>query len=194
MGKLKSISLIPIMIILALVISYHIYYHFMDNVAEKEVENFLAKKDIKEISTNNVEKINTIKEKIQGVLEIPKIKLKKEFYDINSNENNVNKNIMILKESKMPNINNSILFIAAHSGNANISFFKNLDLLELDDNIIIHYQNKKYYYTVSKIYELKKDGTLTVNKNIHENMLVLTTCSKNKDKQLIVVSKLFQTI
>lgn len=191
MKKVKAISL---MLILALVVSYHIYYHFMDNVKEKEVESFLVKEDTKEISTNNVEKINTVKEEIKGVLEIPKIKLKKEFYDINSKENNVNKNIMILKESKMPDINNSILFIAAHSGNSTVSFFKNLDLLELDDNIIIHYKNKKYKYNVSEIYELKKDGKLIVNKNIHENILVLTTCSKNKDKQLVIVSKLIKVI
>ena len=194
MERIRPISMMIAIFSLALVISYHIYYHFIDNVNISKVDNYIIKEETKELSTNKVEKIN-IKEKdaILGVLEIPKINLKKAFYDIESSENDVNKNIEILKGSKMPDIAQSALFIAAHSGDSYLSYFKNLDLLQLNDNVIIHYQNSKYYYSISDIYEINKDGKINVNKNIHENILVLTTCSKNKGKQLVVIAKMITT-
>jgi LPXTG-site transpeptidase (sortase) family protein len=95
---------------------------------------------------------------------------------------------MVLEGSKMPNT----LFLAAHSGNSVISYFKKLDKLVIDDEVIIHYQNKKYYYQVSDIYEVEKTGFIDINKNIHENILVLTTCSKDDTKQLVVKAKLIK--
>ena len=195
MEKIRPISLFIAIFIIALVISYHIYYHFIDEINDKVVNNYIENEIVEEISTNNVEKINIPekKEKILGIIEISKINLKKGFYNINSKENNVNKNITILKGSEMPNIKGSTLILAAHSGDSYLSYFKDIDLLKLDDKIIIHYNNIKYNYLVNDIYELPKNGKITFNKNINENILVLTTCSKNKDKQLIVVSKLSST-
>ena len=90
----------------------------------------------------------------------------------------------------MPSEDNGTFILAAHNGNSYLSFFKDLDKLKIDDIVIIHYNNKKYYYSVNDIYEENKNGKININKNIHENILVLTTCSNNKNKQLIIVSKL----
>ena len=191
MQRIRHISLIAIIFFIALFISYHIYYYFVDNVNNELVREYIEEEKI--ISTNNVEKINTtVKDKIIGVLEIPKINLKRGFYNISSKENDVNKNIIVLKESSMPDAINSALYLAAHSGNSPISFFQNIDLLKINDQIIIHYQNKKFNYVVSDIYETDKTGYINVNKNIHENILVLTTCSKKESKQLIVKAKLIK--
>ncbi len=180
-----------IIFFIALFISYHIYYHFVDNVNNELVKEYIEEEKI--ISTNNVEKINNIvTDKIIGVLEIPKINLKKGFYDISSKENDVNKNITVLNGSSMPDTVNSSLYLAAHSGDSPISFFQNIDLLKINDQIIIHYQNKDYYYVVSDIYEINKTGYINVNKNIHDSILVLTTCSKNESKQLIVKAKIIK--
>lgn len=193
MEKVRSFSLLIMIFVFSLLPSYIIYYHFNDNgdvYLEDNIESSITEK----ISTNNVEKINNKENSIKGIVTIPKIKLRKSFYDINSKENDVNKNICVLKESIMPDSHGSTLFLAAHSGNSNVSYFKNLHLLKIDDEVIIDYNNHKYYYIVNNIYEMEKNGKISVTKNINETHLVLTTCSENKGKQLIVVSKLFQTI
>ena len=194
----RPISLMIIIFIIALIISYKIYYHFTDNVGNYYVNNDIKIDDVKALSNVSVNKIDNdikeIKEKYIGIIDIPKIKLKRVFYNINSSLNDVNKNIMVLKGSKMPNIKGGTLFLAAHSGNSNISFFRNIDLLNIDDEIMIYYNNKVYFYIVSDSYETVKNGKISINKNINENILVLTTCSKNKDKQLIVVSKLVKNM
>ncbi len=195
----RPISLIYLIFIIALICSYHIYYYFINQEKDIIVDNYInSEKKVSKINEepeNIVEKINNVKEEeIIGFLEIPKINLKKGFYNIDSPSNNVNKNITILNGSIMPNENNSIFILAAHSGNSYLSFFKDLDKLKIDDIVIIHYNNKKYYYSVNDIYEENKNGKININRNIHENILVLTTCSNNKNKQLIIVSKLIKTV
>lgn len=123
-----------------------------------------------------------------GILIINKINLKKELYDINSTNNTIEKNITILKGSIDPSYNNSILFIAAHSGSGKLAFFKNLNQLQINDEIILIYKNKKYTYHVNKIWEQEKSSYIDVYKNT-KKQLVLTTCSPtNKNKQLIISS------
>ena len=58
-----------------------------------------------------------------GYLKINKINLKEKLYNINSKENNIEKNITILKGSILPDKDNSIIFIAAHSGTGKIAYF-----------------------------------------------------------------------
>ena len=93
-----------------------------------------------------------------AVLEIPKINLKKGLYNYNSIYNDVDKNIEILDNSKMPNKENSILILASHSGNSSVSYFKNLDKLLNGDSVIVYYNNVKYYYRIIDIYLEKKNA------------------------------------
>lgn len=123
-----------------------------------------------------------------GTLIINKINLKKELYDINSKNNTIEKNVTILKGSIDPSYNNSIFFIAAHSGNGKLAFFKNLDKLQINDEIILIYKNNKYTYHVNEILEQEKSSYIDVYKNT-KKQLVLTTCSPtDKNKQLIINS------
>ena len=102
---------------------------------------------ISEAKTNNT--INypkfIIKEKTNkiGYLQIDSIKIKEPIYEINSKENNIEEHVTILKESILPENDNSIVFIAAHSGTGNIAYFKNLDKLNINDLIILKINNKK---------------------------------------------------
>ena len=117
---------------------------------------------------------------------IEKINLKQPFYNISNKNNTIEKNIEVLKESIMPNKNNSIIFIAAHSGEGEIAYFNNLINLEINDELIIYYKNKYYKYTIIEIYEESKNGYIHVNKN-KENQLILTTCHPyNSNKQLVI--------
>ena len=113
------------------------------------------------------------------------------FYNYQSSNNNVDKNITLLNNN-LPDSKNGLMVIAAHSGNSYLGFFKNLDKLVINDIVEIYYHNKIYYYIVDDIYEEDKDGSINYQKNNQDNVLILTTCSKKKDKQLIVVSKLWK--
>ena len=146
---------------------------------------------ISEAKTNNT--INypkfIIKEKTNkiGYLQIDSIKIKEPIYEINSKENNIEEHVTILKESILPENDNSIVFIAAHSGTGNIAYFKNLDKLNINDLIILKINNKKYKYVVKEIWEENKNGYINVNKE-KEKQVVLTTCSPNKHNLQLVIN------
>ena len=193
MKNVKPISLIMLIFAVALFSSYHIYnyclYKFNNKIVDKYIEIESTKKNY---PLDIVDKKEDAKEEFLGVLEIPKINLKKGFYNITSINNNVNKNIQILTNSQMPDIPNSTMIIAAHSGNSYLGYFKKLNQLLIGDQISIYYHNKKYTYVISSSYETLKNGELTIIKNTNEKVLVLTTCSKNNNQQLVVMSKLLK--
>lgn len=142
------------------------------------------------ISINNNVISNTPKELPIAKIIIPKIKIDNSIYSINSNENTVEKNVMILKESILPNNDESIIFLAAHSGNGDIAYFNDLNKLDINDTLIFQYKNYNYYYIINDKYEIDKDGDIELNKT-SPNQLVLTTCSTtNKAKQLLINSNL----
>ncbi len=130
------------------------------------------------------------KENYLGILEIPKIKLKRGFYNIESKNNNVNKNIQVLKKSQLPYIENNILVLASHSGNGIYSYFNKIDNLNISDLLYIYYLDKKYIYEINDIYKIEKNGNLEISYT-NNSQLILTTCDKlDKTKQLVIKSQL----
>lgn len=175
------------LIILAITIftSYHLGV-FVLNQNEKMLVTNYFNTAVKDITITNQNETN--EDSYIGVLEIPKINLEKGFYSINNIHNTINKNIEVLKNSSMPNNSNSILAIAAHSGNGKNAYFTNLDKLDINDLIYIYFDNYKYTYEVKDIHNTIKDGNIEVDKN-NETVLVLTTCNeKDKTKQLVVTA------
>lgn len=135
----------------------------------------------------NIKQILTNNEKELLIISIPKIKLIKKVYNINSKLNNININVEILSSS---DLNNNIFFLAAHSGNNINNYFNNLTYLYKEDQIYLKIGNKLYTYSVNNIYYINKTGYLEIPENI-SNTLVLITCSTtHKNKQLIIESKL----
>ena len=190
MKEKKHISLIIIMISLSLFCCYHIYYYFLDKGNSNLIRNYYIS-ETNEETKPIVKKINNENEEYLGILKIPKINLRQGFYNINSKNNNVSKSVTILNESTMLNNNGSIIYLTAHSGSGYLAFFKDLNKLVINDMIYLDIDGNHYKYIVNEIYELKRNGKIMVNHNIHENYLVLSTCS-NKDKQLVVISKLIR--
>ena len=150
---------------------------------------------------SNYEKINTssivrISDKPK-VLPIARVIIKdigvdEGLYDPKSSLNSVDKNVTILEKSILPDNQNSIIFLAAHSGEGSIAYFNDLDKLEIGQEIIIQYKKYNYYYLIDKIFEEEKDGDIEINKTSNQQ-LVLTTCSKtNYKKQLIINSNLIK--
>ena len=197
MSEKKPFSILIIIFTLALFCSYHIYYHFSNMVNDSLINNYYEKENNEE---NNpqlvVEKTNAngSKEEYIGILTIPKIALREGFYQVDSPNNNVNNSVTLLKESIMPEVSGSIIYLAAHSGSGNLAYFKNLNKLTENDIVTINYNKHEYHYIINNIYEMPKNGEITVNRNIKEDYLVLTTCSNNKNMQLIITAKMLDRI
>ena len=125
---------------------------------------------------------------ILGTITINKINLKNNLYNIDDTRNNIEENVTILKESVMPDKDNSIIFLAAHSGTGKIAYFERLNELKVNDLIKLKLKDKTYYYKIIEIFEKDKDGFIDISKT-KEKQLVLTTCSPSKkNKQLIINS------
>jgi len=126
-----------------------------------------------------------------GVLEIPKINLKRGFLDLNSKYNKVNYNITIIKGSTFPNEPANNLILAAHSGVCSVCFFDKLFNLSINDKAYINYKNVKYSYKLVNTYEVEKDGTVPIYRDYSKNTLTLITCTRYSDtKQTVFVFEL----
>lgn len=123
-----------------------------------------------------------------GILKINKIELNRGFYDKNSDQNNVNKNIMMIAESDYPDTKNGNVILAAHSGSSYIGFFKNLYKLEKGDVAQLTYKGKEYNYRIVNIYTELKDGDVAIYRDLNKKTLTLITCTKDDDtKQTIYI-------
>ena len=152
------------------------------------INNNYNKKEIQK--ANNINTNNNNIELPIGKLIIKKININNNLYDINSKLNDIKYNIMINKSSILPDKDNSIMILQAHSGNSKISYFNRLNELEKNDEINLIINNIDYKYIVYKKYEENKDYTIEYNQINNEKLLILTTCSTNdKTKQLIIYTK-----
>ena len=123
------------------------------------------------------------------VLEIPKINLHQEFYPNDKIKNNVDKNIQVINGSVMPNKKGNVI-LAAHSGTSAIAYFKHLDQLKINDVVYVEYNNKKYKYIISDIYDVFKTGYVSIKRNKDKQTLTLITCKKNTNMQTVYIGYL----
>lgn len=195
--------------VIVIISKYYEQYRINKNEKIKVEQFFDNQKDliVEETPTNNEdEEIEEIQEVIQeetnnqttvnqdyiAVLQIPKINLERGLVDKNSRYNNVNSNIAILKESSMPDEENSTLILASHSGSSRVAFFNNLYKLGRDDLVHLYYKGIKYSYVVDSITEVKKYNSVSIQKTTHGKRLILITCKLREKKQIVVVCKLIE--
>ena len=181
-------------------IAYNYYVELRDynkaqeflNIGKEEVEEIKVDIDEEEIKEQpKQEEKKTSNYNYIGVLEIPKINIKRGFLNIKDKGNNVNKNLQVIKGSDMPNVKNGNLIIAAHSGNSYISYFKNLHKLSDEDVAYVYFNNIKYTYKVAGKYDAEKNGKVTIHRDNKKNTLTLITCSQtNKTKQIVYILEL----
>ena len=139
----------------------------------------------------HLEVFDSKKEEVFANVRIPKININKNLYPIDSKKNTVDKNIQIIKESDMPDVVNGNLVLAGHNGASYVSFFRNLDKLNINDKIYIYYGGYKYQYSLSKIYDTPKDGNIEVHRDNNKTTITLITCKKNsKDTQVVYIGYL----
>lgn len=173
-----------------------IYNAYLNNKDNAMVNSFFEEKiptddleeDITKTTTHN--KSSNYKNPYYAILEIPAISLKKGLVNIDSKNNNVNRNIQTLPTSDTPDIVGGTIILASHSGNSRVSYFKYLYKVNKDDFIYVYYNDIKYVYKVTSIYNQDKTGKISFSKN-NNSTLILTTCNQQqKGKQLIVISTL----
>ena len=176
-------------------IAYNYYVELRDynkaqeflNIGKEEVEEIKVDIDEEEIKEQpKQEEKKTSNYNYIGVLEIPKINIKRGFLNIKDKGNNVNKNLQVIKGSDMPNVKNGNLIIAAHSGNSYISYFKNLHKLSNDDVAYVYFNNIKYTYKVAGKYDAEKNGKVTIHRDNKKN----TFSQTDKTKQIVYILEL----
>lgn len=166
-----------IILILSLIF---ITYIVLNNVEDKIITNDNLNKIQLYYQENTSEYI--------GLLEIPKINLLRGFYSYNHEENDVDKNIYLVEQSDMPDVENGLLILASHSGNSKVAFFNELDLLKEGDKVIINYNNQEYIYYINSFYNEPKDGYLKIIKDNKKSTIALITCNRNnKNYQTIYI-------
>ncbi len=121
--------------------------------------------------------------KYLGILEIPKIGLKRGFYGFDSKYNNIEYNVTMVGGSTMPDVINGNLILMAHSGDAYISYFAYLYKLNIGDMAYVTYGGMKYKYQIVNIYNIPKTGKATITRNMDRTCLTLITCTKDSDTE-----------
>ena len=130
-------------------------------------------------------------ENYAGKLEITKIGFYKGFYPKESSLNNVKFNIKILDVSAYPDEENGNVIIIGHSGNYSNSYFANLYKLTTGDVASIYYNNHKYNYKIVNIYNVEKNGTVTIYRDENKSTMTLITCTKDDNtKQTVYILEL----
>lgn len=146
-------------------------------------ENIEDNNDTSDSNNTNVVESNKNNEvdysRYLGVLEIPRISLKRGFYNIDSKYNNIQYNVTLVNGSTMPDVNNGNLILMAHSGDAYISFFAYLYKLEIGDMAYVTYNGIRYKYQLVNIYNVDKVGKVKIVRNYDRTTLTLITCTKD---------------
>lgn len=157
-------------------------------VMEEELveEEVVEQEEKKETTTPTINYI--------AVIKIPKIGLEKGLASKGSYWNNVNRNIEILSESDMPDVENGNVILAGHSGNSRVSYFRKLNKLQNDDTVSIVYNGKEYKYKMVNSYEIEKNGYAHIVRNAEKSTLTLITCKHNTNKQIVVICELVEVI
>lgn len=163
-----------------------------------EVENIIEEKPVGNNNTTNNNNTSCNKnnyvinyDKYYGVLEIPRISLKRGFYNIGNRYNSIEYNVTMVEGSSMPYVDKSNLILMAHSGDAYVSYFENLYKLSIGDMAYITHKGTKYSYRIVNIYNVEKNGKVTIYRNYDKTTLTLITCTKNNDSsQTVYIAEL----
>lgn len=157
-------------------------------VPEEEVVN----NTVVEQPTTNSEKNEVINyDKYYGVLEIPRISLKRGFYNLDSKYNNIEYNVAMVEGSTMPDVVNGNLILMAHSGTAYIAYFEYLYMLNIGDYAYVTYNGVKYKYRFVNSYQVEKNGNVEIIRNYDKTTLTLITCTNDNDSsQTVYIAEL----
>lgn len=116
-----------------------------------------------------------------GILEIPKINLKRGYYAKDDSRNNIDSNITLIDH-----VDNKDYIFAAHSGNDKIAYFNDIHLLEKGDIINLYHHNTKVSYAIYNKYLDNKNGKVSIIKSTKQR-IILITCNNNDSNNYLVI-------
>ena len=154
-----------------------------NNISDEIVEDIPEVEEKKETQPEPQEEKKIDYTKYLGVLEIPKIGLKRGFYGFDSRYNNIERNVTLVGGSTMPDVVNVNLILMAHSGSAYFSFFAYLYRLNVGDMAYVTYNGIKYKYQIVNIYNIPKTGQATITRNMDRSCMTLITCTKDSETE-----------
>ena len=129
--------------------------------------------------------------KYLGVLEIPKIGLKRGFYNTDSRYNTVDYNVTLVEGSDLPDVENGNLILIAHSGDYYNAYFHYLYRTGIGDMAYVTYNGRRYEYQIVNIYEVDKTGMVVIHRNTEKTSLTLVTCTHGNDfTQTVYIAEL----
>ena len=165
-------------------------------IEEDDKENVIAEEVAMPENVSKQEETKTYVvdySKYLAVLEIPKIGLKRGFYNIDSKYNNIEYNVTMVKGSTLPNVENGNLILMAHSGDAYISYFAYLYRLNIGDMAYVTYLGRRYGYQIVNIYKVEKNGVVVIQRNDNRTTLTMITCTKDDDyTQTVYIAELVE--
>ena len=203
-SQLIIVGSLLIVVGLGIVGGKYLYNYFQNQNEENLIDTFYEEQ--KEITNDTKPEENVQEEQPKqevnqskkidyiAVIKIPKIGLEKGLASKGSYYNNVNRNILILNESDMPDKDKGNVILAGHSGSGRTAFFKNLYKLQTDDEVSIFYGGSEYKYKVVNQYDIEKTGTANIVRNAEKSTLTLITCRHNTNKQIIYICELVEKI
>lgn len=127
----------------------------------------------------------------KAVIEIPNISLKAGIVMSDKTFKSMDRNVSIYPSSDMPDVKGGNFILFAHSGNARVSYFKNIDKLKIGNEIKAYYNKTEYKYKVIKKYDISQYDDTPLSKMKDKTIITLITCTKNNsDYRTIVVGEL----
>ena len=154
----------------------------MDEVVEDAVaENIPVTENVVNGEANTTNNVVIDYSKYLGVLEIPRIGLKRGFYGVGSRYNNIQYNVTMVNGTSLPDQVNGNTILMAHSGDAYISYFAYLYKLEIGNIAYVTYHGNKYTYQLVNRYDVPKIGVVSIKRDYGKTCLTLITCTKDND-------------
>ncbi|MCR4581007.1 MAG: sortase [Bacilli bacterium] len=121
-----------------------------------------------------------------GYLSVPDVNIKRGFTNLDSPNNTLSKNILLVTGSTMPDVDKGNLILAGHNGHSKVSFFNDLYKLEDGAHAYVTYNGKIYNYVLKNRYDVPKVGTVNIQRNVDVTTLTLITCHRTSNSLQVV--------
>ena len=194
---MRKIGIILLVIGVFLLLSYFLYYGYKNKEEKENIELYIESTSVVEVEKQEELIVEEVKEEKQdstfwvdykAVLEIPKINLKKGMVESTKNFSSINYAISIDKSSNYPNEEGNFI-LYAHSGNSKIAYFRNLNKLNINDEVFVYYEGIKYSYQIINKYEIEKTGKMEVIRDSKRKLITMVTCISNTNKQVVLIGE-----
>ena len=196
--KKKTFEAIGLLLIaLSFLIPHYISKKDINKEKERklQIETYLDKTSQLDEFDNSISNDQEPQYDYIAILEIPDINLKRGLLSLSNKYNSVEYNVQVIEGSQMPDIPRTNLVLASHSGTSNVSYFRELEKLKINSEVLVYYQGYKYTYKISEYETIPKTGTISIERDKYQNTITLITCKKdNNDEQIAYIGYLTNKI